>query len=188
MAAFTTKKLALVLMAPALLLLNGCSILTGFSDAYTDFGCRGVNGEPSCKSISTVYEEQKEQWKVKEDFEAAVSTSVPSEGTFQKISNPMLDFDRRATSPYRTPEVIARVWLPPTVQNNGVITDWHYSYVKLNDSRWTDNARSKMIASSDRYRTVTPIVKASNDEKDNQREKLKTLPAFGFGNPTATPL
>lgn len=187
MAANTTKKFALLAAFPLLATLSGCSVLTGFSDAYTDFGCRGVNGEPSCKPISTVYEEQKEQWKVQSEFEKAKEGEAGS-GAFQKISNPALDFDRREASPFRVPEVIARVWLPPVATSHGVITDWHYSYVKLNDSRWTDNARDKLIATGDKYKVVTPIVKAGNDEKEAQKEKLKTLPAFGFGNPAPTPL
>lgn len=78
------KKSLLLISAFSALMLSGCGSLTGFSNAQTDFSCADLTGKPSCRNISDIYSQ------TKEESDGAAQTNFISSQVSQ--SNPLGSF------------------------------------------------------------------------------------------------
>lgn len=175
----------------ASLMLTGCGSLTGFSNAKSDFGCGDASGEPSCRSISEVYADNRS----KLPAAASANTVKPF---FEKGSSDSLDalmgsgtkpdakdfVTMTPAKPWREPETVLRVWLAPFTDKEGDLHDQRFMYVRLSDGGWKTDTVDEMVSVNRLSKPVFPLSPEKEPSaEDLKRQKLKQLPAFGTKNP-----
>mgnify|MGYP001635330611 FL=1 len=167
-------KLKLILLMLSSAALTGCGSITGFSNAKTDFGCADLSGGPSCRNISQVYAENNPvAQSVPAELTAAVQDTVGERKDFVTII---------PAKPWRTPETVLRVWLAPFTDKEGDLHDQRYLYVRLNNGGWDSESVQSLAASSRVSKPVYPLSSEKEPSKEEiKKEKLKQLPALGFG-------
>lgn len=197
------KRLSLIVSAvSATLMLSGCGSLTGFSNANTDFACADLSGGPSCRNISQVYEENNPTSPVvlaasEEDFvqpffepnQTKSNPEVKAEPAEVSVERTQTSAVERTSDfvtivparPWRKPETVLRVWLPPFHDKLGDLHDQRYLYVRLENGGWTTDSVNELVSSSRLSKPVYPLSSDQpQDPNEAKREKLKQLPAFGF--------
>lgn len=165
-------KFILLILASAAL--SGCGSITGFSNAKTDFGCADLSGGPSCRNISQVYSENNP---AAEDIPAASAVSIQDSVGDRKDFVTIIP-----AKPWRTPETVLRVWLSPFTDKEGDLHDQRYLYVRLNNGGWDSESVRSLVSSSRVSKPVYPLSSEKEPSKEDiKKEKLKRLPALGFG-------
>ena len=167
------------------LVLSGCGSVTGFSNAFTDFGCQDASGKPSCRNISAVYEENNPD---RVPAETAPKDTVGEILTALELKENKDFVVITPVKPRRRADTVLRVWLAPYTDKEGDLHDQRYMYVKLQDGGWTTESVQELASQNRTSKPVYPLSASEEPSKEEKkRENLKKLPAFGFGTPAVTP-
>ncbi len=176
-----TRLLLTVLLAGSTIL-TGCGSLTGFSNAQTDFSCQGKDGEPSCRTISEIFESAApvsgtatvKSSKEIESSDASGSPAVMTEAA--SIGTP--------DAPWRTPEKVLRVWMAPFTDDYGDLHDQRYLFVRVKDAGWREDAVALLAKERQSFKPVYPLKDPNAEQtpkKSSSMNPADILPLLGKG-------
>lgn len=154
----------------------------GFQCA-TDFSCQGKDGEPSCRTISEVFESTAKT-------SATAGRESPSSEATEASGKPAVMTEAAAigmpVAPWRTPEKVLRVWLAPFTDDYGDLHDQRYLFVRIKDAGWREDAVAHLAKERQSFKPVYPLKDPNTAEAPKKTSSLNPsdlLPLLGKGAP-----
>lgn len=162
------KKFWIALPALALVLLSGCSSMSGL-DASSSFSCKAAPGV-NCQSISGVYQNTTAGNLPFQRQEETASKLPDGEkkpyGTLRNDSkvSPRDMNAQYSGMPVRQPPLVLRVWMAPYEDESGDLHDQSYFYTMVHSGKWMIEANRNSISSQ--FKPIYPLNRPTQSSQE----------------------
>lgn len=162
------KKIRAVPLAVLLVLLSGCSSMSGL-DASGSFGCKAAPGV-NCQSISGVHQNASAgnlPFQRQEDVASKSPDGEKKPYGAHRNNGQVSPRDMNAQysgMPVRQPPLVLRVWMAPYEDEGGDLHDQSYFYTMVHSGKWMIEANRNSISSQ--FKPIYPLTRPTHSNQD----------------------